>query len=178
MPLPAPIIEVLAVCAAIVYRADMEETDDEVSRNEAFPGTSHRRGSVARKSTTVWQPTGAVFIRCRSRARWSRTRSESPVAPPHRRDLRATRRSGALDLVIDETLERRWGHKRSLRGHYRDSLLSSREQEVRSPGLRWIVMAVVVTLPWTIAVVGIAILQRADSDSRRKSNNWANGTKQ
>ncbi|HEY6412000.1 MAG TPA: hypothetical protein VIY29_31460 [Ktedonobacteraceae bacterium] len=37
----------------------------------------------------------------------------------------------------------------SLRGHYRDSALSSREREVRSPGLRWIVMAVVVTLPWT-----------------------------
>src|SRR5437016_12346241 len=37
----------------------------------------------------------------------------------------------------------------SLRGHYRDSALSSRERRVRSPGLRWIVMAVVVTLPWT-----------------------------
>ena len=37
----------------------------------------------------------------------------------------------------------------SLRGHYRDSALSSRERSVSSPGLRWIVMAVVVTLPWT-----------------------------
>jgi hypothetical protein len=54
-----------------------------------------------------------------------------------------------VDLVIDETLERRWGSKSSLRGHYRDSALSSRERKVRSPGLRWIVMAVVVTLPWT-----------------------------
>lgn len=54
-----------------------------------------------------------------------------------------------VDLVIDETLERRWGSKISKRGHYRDSALSSRERRVRSPGLRWIVMAVVVTLPWT-----------------------------
>lgn len=55
----------------------------------------------------------------------------------------------SVDLVIDETLERRWGRKISKRGHYRDSALSSRERSVRSPGLRWIVMAVVVTLPWT-----------------------------
>jgi hypothetical protein len=54
-----------------------------------------------------------------------------------------------VDLVIDETLERRWGASISKRGHYRDSALSSRERSVSSPGLRWIVMAVVVTLPWT-----------------------------
>jgi hypothetical protein len=46
----------------------------------------------------------------------------------------------------------------SLRGHYRDSALSSRERSVSSPGLRWIVMAVVVTLPWTRAEMGFAFL--------------------
>jgi hypothetical protein len=56
---------------------------------------------------------------------------------------------GALDIVIDETLERRWGAKIRKRGHYRDSALSSRKRSVSSPGLRWIVLAVVVTLPWT-----------------------------
>ncbi len=56
---------------------------------------------------------------------------------------------GGIDIVIDETLERRWGAKIRKRGHYRDSALSSRERAVSSPGLRWIVMAVVVTLPWT-----------------------------
>ena len=55
----------------------------------------------------------------------------------------------SVDLVIDETLERRWGSKISKRGHYRDRALSSRERSVSSPGLRWIVMAVEVTLPWT-----------------------------
>ncbi len=52
-----------------------------------------------------------------------------------------------MELVIDETLERRWGPKISKRGHYRDSALSSRKRSVSSPGLRWMVMAVVVTLP-------------------------------
>jgi hypothetical protein len=56
---------------------------------------------------------------------------------------------GGVDLVIDETLERRWGPRISKRGHYRDSALSSRERAASRPGLRWIVMAVVVTLFWT-----------------------------
>jgi hypothetical protein len=42
---------------------------------------------------------------------------------------------------------RRWGPQISKRGHYRDSMLSSRKRAVSSPGLRWMVMAVVVTLP-------------------------------
>jgi hypothetical protein len=54
-----------------------------------------------------------------------------------------------VDLVIDETLERRWGSEISKRGHYRDSALSSKKRSVSSPGLRWIIMAVVVSLPWT-----------------------------
>src|SRR5260370_40188386 len=55
----------------------------------------------------------------------------------------------SVDLVIDETLERSFGSKIRKRGHYRDSALSSRKQSVSRPGLRWIVMAVVVTIPWT-----------------------------
>jgi hypothetical protein len=55
----------------------------------------------------------------------------------------------SVDLGIDETLERRWGGQIRKRGHSRDSLLSSNERSVSSPGLRWIVMAVVVNVPWT-----------------------------
>jgi DDE superfamily endonuclease len=54
-----------------------------------------------------------------------------------------------VDLLIDETLERRWGSTIRKRGHSRASALSSRECSGSSPGLRWIGMAVVVTLPWT-----------------------------
>src|SRR5215472_14063011 len=56
---------------------------------------------------------------------------------------------GSVEIVIDETLERRWGRKISKRGHWRDSLLSSREQSVSTSGLRWVTMAVVVAVPWT-----------------------------
>lgn len=54
-----------------------------------------------------------------------------------------------VDLVIDETLERRWGRKISKRGHWRDSLASSKGLNVSTSGLRWLVLAVVVELPWS-----------------------------
>jgi hypothetical protein len=43
---------------------------------------------------------------------------------------------GTLDVVIDETLERRWGAQIRKRGHYRESALPSHERSVSSPGLR------------------------------------------
>src|SRR5947207_3655287 len=89
----------------------------------------------------------SLFHQVLNRARWS------PLAVSRQLLLLIVETfvpaEACVDLVIDETLERRWGRKKSLRGHYRDSLLSSRERSVSSPGLRWIVMAVVVTLPWT-----------------------------
>ena len=56
---------------------------------------------------------------------------------------------GTAEIVIDETLERRWGRKISKRGHYRDNLQSSKEQSVSTSGLRWVVMMLVVQVPWT-----------------------------
>src|SRR6266566_1220846 len=56
---------------------------------------------------------------------------------------------GTIEIVMDETLERRWGRKISKRGHWRDSLRSSKKRSVSTSGLRWVTMALVVTLPWT-----------------------------
>ncbi len=56
---------------------------------------------------------------------------------------------GTVEIVIDETLERRWGRNISKRGHYRDNLQSSRAQSVSTSGLRWVVMMLVVQVPWT-----------------------------
>ncbi len=56
---------------------------------------------------------------------------------------------GTVEIVIDETLERRWGRKISKRGHYRDNLQSSKGQSVSTSGLRWVVMMMVVQVPWT-----------------------------
>jgi hypothetical protein len=56
---------------------------------------------------------------------------------------------GALTFVIDETLERRWGRRIAKRGHYRDALASSKQRSVATSGLRWIVLTLVITPPWT-----------------------------
>ena len=55
----------------------------------------------------------------------------------------------AVEIIIDETLERRWGPKINKRGHWRDSLASSKGVNVSSSGLRWIVLALAVKLPWS-----------------------------
>jgi DDE superfamily endonuclease len=83
---------------------------------------------------TVWRATGVSAHQVLNRARWS------PLAVSRQLLLLIVETfvpAGAcVDLVIDETLERRWGSKISKRGHYRDSALSSRERSVSSPGLR------------------------------------------
>lgn len=56
---------------------------------------------------------------------------------------------GTLTFIIDETLERRWGRRIKRRGHYHDPLASSKQRSVASSGLRWIVLTLVVTPPWT-----------------------------
>src|SRR5437016_14164796 len=45
---------------------------------------------------------------------------------------------GTIEIVIDETLERRWGRTISKRGHWRDSLRSSKAVSVSTSGFRWV----------------------------------------
>jgi DDE superfamily endonuclease len=117
----------------------------------------------------------SLFHQVLNRARWS------PLAVSRQLLLLIVETfvpAGAcVDLVIDETLERRWGSKISKRGHDRESALSSRERRVRSPGLRWIVMAVVVTLPWTRTDMGVAFRVCAGHDTSACVNGWASGTR-
>ena len=65
---------------------------------------------------------------------------------------------GSLTFVIDETLERRWGRRINKRGHHRDPLASSRKRSVSTSGLRWIVLTLMVTPPWTTRCWALPIL--------------------
>jgi DDE superfamily endonuclease len=65
---------------------------------------------------------------------------------------------GELTFVVDETLERRWGRRISKRGHYRDPLASSKERSVAASGVRWIVLTLVVTPPWSRRAWALPIL--------------------
>jgi len=74
-----------------------------------------------------------------------------------------------VDLVIDETLERRWGATISKRGHYRDSALSSRKQSVSSPGLRGTRDGSGREPALDEAEMGVAFLVCAGNDAKRVS---------
>lgn len=63
-----------------------------------------------------------------------------------------------LHFAIDETLERRWGSRIRLRGHYRDPLASSKGKSVAASGIRWIVLALIVTPPWTTEPWALPVL--------------------
>jgi len=63
-----------------------------------------------------------------------------------------------LTFVIDETLERRWGRRIKIRGHYRDPLASSKERSVAASGIRWIVLTLIVTPPWSTTPWALPVL--------------------
>jgi len=65
---------------------------------------------------------------------------------------------GVITIAVDETLERRWGPQIRKCGHWRDSLASSRQMNVTTSGLRWLVLAVVVNVPWTAYAIALPFL--------------------
>jgi DDE superfamily endonuclease len=56
--------------------------------------------------------------------------------------------AGDVVVGIDETLERRWGRKITARGIYRDSVRSSGSHFVKSSGLPWISVMLLVPMSW------------------------------
>jgi DDE superfamily endonuclease len=146
MSLPRPIITILAHFEPLFTAPTWKKVVI------LFVGTVLARGR--RTVTTALRQVGrqmdrhfSGFHQVLNRARWS------PLAVS-RRLLQVlvqtfVHAGGMVEIVMDETLERRWGRKISKRGHWRDSLLSSKERSVSTSGLRWVTMALVVTLPWT-----------------------------
>jgi hypothetical protein len=63
-----------------------------------------------------------------------------------------------LVVGIDETLERRYGKKISARGVYRDPVRSTYETFVKSSGLRWVCLMLLVDVPWASRVWALPFL--------------------
>lgn len=63
-----------------------------------------------------------------------------------------------ITISVDETLERRWGPQIRKGGHWRDSRSSSKRLNVSTRGLRWLVFAVVVNVPWTEYAIALPFL--------------------
>jgi hypothetical protein len=61
-------------------------------------------------------------------------------------------------LSTDETLERRKGKKIRAKGYYRDAVRSSKSQVVKTSGLKWLVFALSVKLPFIERVLAMPFL--------------------
>jgi hypothetical protein len=55
---------------------------------------------------------------------------------------------GVLVMGIDDTIERRWGKRIAARGIYRDPVRSSDSHFVKTSGLRWLSLMLLVNIPW------------------------------
>jgi DDE superfamily endonuclease len=92
-------------------------------------------------------PHFALFHHVLNRARWT------PLAVSHRLLLLLVATfvppDAPVEIIVDEHLERRWGPQITKRSHYRDPLLSGKGLNVANSGLRWVVFALVVHVPWT-----------------------------
>src|ERR671914_1418903 len=66
--------------------------------------------------------------------------------------------NGPLVIGVDETLERRWGKKIAAKGVYRDPLRSTQQRFVKSSGLRWVCLMLLVPVPWARRVWALPFL--------------------
>jgi hypothetical protein len=63
-----------------------------------------------------------------------------------------------LVVGIDETVERRYGKKIAAKGVYRDPVRSTHEHFVKSSGLRWVCLMLLVEIPWASRVWALPFL--------------------
>jgi hypothetical protein len=85
------------------------------------------------------------FHRVLSRARWS-AREASRILLGIL--LERLLPEGPVVVLLDDTIERRWGRKIEARGIYRDPVRSSRGHFVKTSGLRWLCFTLSAPVPW------------------------------
>lgn len=74
--------------------------------------------------------------------------------------------TGPLVLVLDDTIERRWGPQISARGIYRDAVRSSDSHFVKTSGLRWLSLMLLAPVPWAGRVWALPFLTALSPSSR------------
>src|SRR5215467_5368277 len=65
---------------------------------------------------------------------------------------------GPLVMALDDTIERRWGAKIRARGIDRDPVRSSDSHFVKTSGLRWLSLMLLVDIPWASRVWALPFL--------------------
>ena len=95
------------------------------------------------------------YHRVLNRAVWS-SRKASHILLSHLLAVFAP--SGPIVLGIDDTIERRRGKKITAKGIYRDPVRSSKGQLVKTSGLRWLSLQLLVPIPWAKRQWGLPFL--------------------
>lgn len=95
------------------------------------------------------------YHRLLSRARWSALAASRLLLTQL---LACFLPQGPVVVGLDETLERRWGKKIAQRGIYRDSVRSSRSHFVKTSGLRWVCLLVLLPITWAKRVWALPFL--------------------
>ena len=83
-------------------------------------------------------------------------------------------------LVVDEHLERRRGEKIKAKATYRDPVASSRSWLVKCTGLKWVILAILVTFPWSkrpFALPVFCVLRTPEDHPRNTKRSMRSGTK-
>lgn len=143
--------------------------------------TPGRRTVTAALSIMGWREDGgfAKFHRVLNRNRWS-----SRAVAQRLLTLLVARfvPQGPVVIGIDEPIERRWGPKIKARGIYRDPVRSSHGHFVKASGLRWMVVMLLVPIPWAGRVWALPFLSalapserfaRATGRRHKKLTDWA-----
>lgn len=65
---------------------------------------------------------------------------------------------GVIVMGLDDTIERRWGKRIAARGIYRDPVRSSQAHVVKTSGLRWLSLMLLVPIPWAQCVWALPFL--------------------
>ena len=154
MFLPAEIIPILAqfapVFTAPTYQKALLLVVGTILAKGRRTVTSALR-AVGHTQTADW----AKYHHVLNRARWSGLQLSAQLLLLL---IAAFAPAGCVTIVVDETLERRWGPQIRKRGHWRDSLASGKHLNVGSSGLRWLVFALVVNVPWTPYALALPFL--------------------
>jgi hypothetical protein len=95
------------------------------------------------------------FHRVLNRARWSSYQAARILL---RLLVETFAPTGVVLSGIDEHLERRKGKKIAPKGIYRDAARSSKEYLTKASGLRWLVMALLIPIPWAQRVWALPFL--------------------
>jgi hypothetical protein len=88
-----------------------------------------------------------LFHHVLSRARWSPLRISRFLLLLLVRTF--VPKGAPVEIVVDETLERRWGPHITKCGYYHDPVRSSQKHVRISRGLKWLCLMLIVTPPWT-----------------------------